>query len=379
MDFALTEEQKMMQQTARDFAENEVAPIAAQLDETGRYPEELVKKMAELGFMGVYVPEKYGGAGMDYMCYSIAVEEISKACASTGIILSAHTSLVCDPILKNATEEQKMRFLSPLASGKTIGCFGLTEAGAGSDPAALKTTAVLDGNKWVINGSKLFITNGGQAGIALVIAVTDKNAAHKGLGAFIVEKGTPGFKIGKHEKKLGINASSTTELIFEDCRIPRENILQEPGKGFKIAMELLDGGRIGVASQALGIARAALDASVKYSKERVQFGKPISEFQALQWMMADMATEIEAARLLIRQAAWLKQNGQRFSKEAAMAKLYASEVATKAAHRAIQIHGGYGYTKDYPVERYYRDARITEIYEGTSEIQRLVIASSLLK
>jgi butyryl-CoA dehydrogenase len=376
MDFALTEEQKMMQQTARDFAENEVAPIAAQLDETGRYPEELVKKMAELGFMGVYVPEKYGGAGMDYMCYSIAVEEISKACASTGIILSAHTSLVCDPILKNATEEQKMRFLSPLASGKTIGCFGLTEAGAGSD---LKTTAVLDGNKWVINGSKLFITNGGQAGIALVIAVTDKNAAHKGLGAFIVEKGTPGFKIGKHEKKLGINASSTTELIFEDCRIPRENILQEPGKGFKIAMELLDGGRIGVASQALGIARAALDASVKYSKERVQFGKPISEFQALQWMMADMATEIEAARLLIRQAAWLKQNGQRFSKEAAMAKLYASEVATKAAHRAIQIHGGYGYTKDYPVERYYRDARITEIYEGTSEIQRLVIASSLLK
>jgi butyryl-CoA dehydrogenase len=219
----------------------------------------------------------------------------------------------------------------------------------------------------------------GQAGIALVIAVTDKNAAHKGLGAFIVEKGTPGFKIGKHEKKLGINASSTTELIFEDCRIPRENILQEPGKGFKIAMELLDGGRIGVASQALGIARAALDASVKYSKERVQFGKPISEFQALQWMMADMATEIEAARLLIRQAAWLKQNGQRFSKEAAMAKLYASEVATKAAHRAIQIHGGYGYTKDYPVERYYRDARITEIYEGTSEIQRLVIASSLLK
>ncbi|MBI4834767.1 MAG: acyl-CoA dehydrogenase [Planctomycetes bacterium] len=379
MDFQLTEEQKLVRDTARDFAENQVKPIAADLDATSRYPAELVAQMSELGFMGVAFPEKYGGAGMDYLSYSIVVEEISRACGATGVIVSAHSSLACDPIYNFGTEEQKLKFLKPMASGKKLGCLGLTEPGAGSDAASLKTIAELKGNEWVLNGTKLFITNGGQAEIAIVIAITDKEKGYKGISAFIVEKGSPGFSVGKAEKKLGINASSTTELIFDNCRIPKENLLGELGSGFKIALATLDGGRIGIASQAIGIARAALEESIKYAKERKQFGKPIADLQAIQWMIADMATEIDAARLLTWRAASLKDKKEKYSKEAAMAKLYASEAATRATHKGIQVHGGYGYTKDYPMERFYRDARITEIYEGTSEIQRLVIASNLLK
>ncbi|HLD36128.1 MAG TPA: acyl-CoA dehydrogenase [Planctomycetota bacterium] len=379
MDFRLTEEQKMLQQTIREFAESEIKPLAAESDHSGKFPIETIKKLAELGFMGIPFPEKYGGAGLDYLSYAIAVEEISTACASTGVIVSAHTSLCCDPIYSAGTEEQKQKFLTPLAKGVKIGCLGLTEPSAGSDAANIKTSAVADGNNWIINGSKLFITNGAQADIAVITAFTDKNQGHKGISTFIVEKGTPGFKVGKVEEKLGIKASSTSELIFEDCRIPKENLLGPLGNGFKIALQTLDGGRIGIAAQAVGIARAALEASVKYSKERTQFNQPISNFQAIQWMLADMATQIDAARLLTMRAASLKDAKERFSQQSAMAKLFASEAATYAAHKAIQIYGGYGYTKDYPVERFYRDARITEIYEGTSEIQRLVIASNLLR
>ena len=379
MDFRLTEEQKMLQQTARKFAENEIKPLAAESDHSGKFPIETVKKLSELGFMGIPFPEKYGGAGLDYVSYAIAVEEISVACASTGVILSAHTSLCCDPIYAAGAEEQKHKFLAPLAKGAKIGCLGLTESSAGSDAANIKTNAVPDGNNWVINGTKLFITNAAEADIAVITANTDKAQGHKGISTFIVEKGTPGFKVGKLEEKLGIKASSTAELIFEDCRIPKENLLGALGGGFKIALQTLDGGRIGIAAQAVGIARAALEASIKYSKERTQFNQPISNFQAIQWMLADMATRIDAARLLTMRAAHLKDSKEPFSQQSAMAKLFASEVATDAAHKAIQIYGGYGYTKDYPVERFYRDARITEIYEGTSEIQRLVIATNLLR
>lgn len=379
MDFRLSEEQKMLQETIRDFAENELRPVAAEFDHTAQFPTEIVKKLAELGFMGIPFPEKYGGAGLDYISYAIAIEEISVACAATGVIVSAHTSLCCDPIYFAGTEEQKQKFLTPLASGRKIGCLGLTESSAGSDAANIKTTAQLDGNEWVINGAKLFITNAAQAEIAVITAITDKSLGHKGISAFIVEKGAPGFKVGKIEDKLGIKASSTAELIFEDCRIPKENLLGPLGGGFKIALQTLDGGRIGIAAQAVGIARASLEVSTKYAKERVQFGKPISDLQAIQWMLADMATQVDAARLLTWRAAAMKASNERYSQQSAMAKLFASEVATDAAHKAIQIHGGYGYTKDYPVERYYRDARITEIYEGTSEIQRLVIAANLLK
>jgi len=379
MNFNFTEEQKLVRDTARDFAENQVKPLAKELDETSRYPTELIAQMAELGFMGIAYPEKYGGAGMDYVSYAIVVEEISRACGSTGVILSAHSSLACDPIYNYGTEEQKIKYLKPMASGKKIGCLGLTEPGAGSDAASLKTTAELKGNEWILNGTKLFITNGGQAEVAVILAVTDKSKGYKGISAFIVEKGVPGYSVGKAEKKLGINASSTTELIFDNCRIPKENLLGELGAGFKIALSTLDGGRIGIASQAVGIARAALEESIKYSKERKQFNQAISEFQAIQWMLADMGTEIDAARLLTLRAAFLKDKGERYSKEAAMAKLYASEMAHRVTHKGIQIHGGYGYTKDYPMERFYRDSRITEIYEGTSEVQRLVIASNLLR
>jgi len=379
MDFRLNEEQKMLQQTIREFAESEIKPLAAESDHSGKFPIETIKKLSELGFMGIPFPEKYGGAGLDYVSYAVTVEEISAACASTGVIVSAHTSLCCDPIFSAGTEEQKQKFLSPLAKGIKIGCLGLTEPSAGSDAANIKTNAVLDGNNWIINGTKLFITNAAQADTAVITAITDKSQGHKGISTFIVEKGTPGFKVGKVEEKLGIKASSTAELIFEDCRIPKENLLGPLGSGFKIALQTLDGGRIGIAAQAVGIARAALEASVKYSKERTQFNQPISNFQAIQWMLADMATQIDAARLLTLRAASLKDSKEKFSQQSAMAKLFASEVATDAAHKAIQIYGGYGYTKDYPVERFYRDARITEIYEGTSEIQRLVIASNLLR
>lgn len=379
MNFCLTEEQQMVQNVAREFAEDKVRPLAAELDQTGRFPAELINQMAELGFLGVVFPEEYGGAGMDYISYAVVVEEISCACGSTGIIMSAHSSLVCDPIYAYGTEEQKRRFLVPLVKGKKIGCYGLTEPGAGSDAASIKTTAELSGDEWIINGTKLFITNGAEAEVILVFAVTDKEKGKRGISAFVVEKNTPGFSVGKVEEKLGVHASSTAELIFEDCRVPKENLLGERGKGLRIALETLDGGRIGVAAQAIGIARAALEESVKYAKERQQFGRPIASFQAIQWMLADMATEIDAARFLALRAAFLKDKGQPYAQEAAMAKLFASEVSSRVTRKGVQIHGGYGYTKDYPVERFFRDARITEIYEGTSEIQRLVIAANLLK
>ncbi len=379
MDFELTEEQRMIQDMARSFAEKEVAPVAAELDETHRFPIDLARKMGELGLMGVAVPEEYDGAGMDYVCYVVALEEISVACANTGVVMSANNSLACGPVLANGTDEQKKKFLAPMAAGDKIGCFGLTEPSAGSDAGNQKTTAVLEGDEWVLNGSKIFITNATDADTAVVFAMTDKEKGSRGISTFIVEKGTPGFSIGKVEKKLGLNASGTAELVFEDCRIPKDQLLGELGQGFKIALQTLDGGRIGIAAQAIGIARAAMEQSVKFALERVQFGQPIAKFQAIQWMLADMATEIDASRLLAYRAASLQSKGQRYSKEAAMAKLFASETAMKTATKAVQIHGGYGYSKEYPVERNFRDAKITEIYEGTSEIQRLVIASSLLR
>ncbi len=379
MDFLLNEEEKMMQDMVRNFAAKEVAPLAAKMDETGEFPVELVKKMGELGLMGVDVPEEYGGAGMNYMCYAIAIEELARYCGNTSVIMSVNNSLVCSPLQKFATEEQKKKYLVPLASGKKLGCFGLTEPNAGSDAGSIQTTAVKDGDYYVLNGNKIFITNATHADTALIFASTDRSLKHKGITCFIVEKGMKGFEVGKVEHKLGINASGTAELVLQDVRVPAENRLGSEGEGFKVAMYTLDCGRIGIAAQALGIARGALEESIKFAKERVQFGKPIAEFQAIQWMIADMATEIDAARLLVRRAAFLKDSGHKFSKESSMAKLFAAETAMRATTKAIQIHGGYGYSKEYPVERYFRDAKITEIYEGTSEIQRLVIASNILK
>ncbi len=379
MDFELTEEQKMIRETCRNFAEGQLKPIAAEIDKTHRFPEETVPKMAELGLMGITFPDEYSGSGMDYVCYAIATEELSRCCASTGVIMSAHNSLACCPTYYFGTEEQKKKFLAPMAKGEKLGCYGMTESGAGSDAAGTKTTAVLKDGQWILNGTKNFITNGGYADIALIMARTDEGKDHRGISFFIVEKGTLGFSVGKSEEKLGICASSTTELVFEDCHIPEENLLGARGDGFKIAMHTLDGGRIGIAAQAVGIARAALEASIEYANERIQFNKPISSFQAIQWMLADMATRIDAARLLVYRAARLKDKNVRYSKEAAMAKVFASESAMWATTKAIQIFGGYGYTREYPVERFFRDAKITEIYEGTSEIQRLVIARSLLK
>lgn len=380
MDFELDDIQKMVRDTARKFAREEVAPYAAQMDKTAKFRPEITAQMAELGFLGAAMPEEYGGGGMDYRCYSIIVEELSTVCASTGVVVSAHSSLCCDPIYKFGTEEQKRRYLTPLASGKMLGCLGLTENQAGSDASNQKTTAVRDGTEWVVNGSKIFITNGGPAGIAVVIAATDKTAGTKGLSAFIVPADARGYKVAKEEHKLGIRASSTAELVFEDCRIPADNLLGGLGDGFKIALATLDGGRIGIASQAVGIARGAMEHAVAYSKERVQFGQSISNFQAIQWKLADMATEIDAARLLTQRAAWMKDMGMKnYGKEAAMAKLFASDVAMKATREAIQVFGGYGYVEEYPVERFYRDAKITEIYEGTSEVQRMVIARAVLR
>ena len=380
MNFDLDDVQTLVRDTARRFARDEVAPYAAEMDKSATFRLDLVRQMGELGFLGVAVPEEYGGGGMDYRCYAIVVEELSAVCASTGVIVSAHSILCCDPILKHGTEEQKKKHLVPLASGKTLGCLGLTESQAGSDAGNQKTTATLDGNQWVINGAKIFITNGGPAGVAVVIAVTEKGAGIKGLSAFIVPADAPGFKVAKEEHKLGIRASSTAELVFDECRVPKENLLGKPGEGFKIALQTLDGGRIGIAAQAVGIARGAMEHAVAYAKERVQFGESISNFQAIQWKLADMATEIDAARLLTWRAAWMKDTGlKNFGKEAAMAKLCASDVAMKVTREAIQVFGGYGYIEEYPVERFYRDAKITEIYEGTSEIQRIVIARSLLR
>jgi butyryl-CoA dehydrogenase len=379
MDFSLSEEQEMLRQTVRDFAREVVKPKAAEIDETGVFPLDTIQKAAELGLMGVAVPDEYGGAGMDYVSYAIAIEEISRVCATTGVILSVNNSLVCDPLAKFANEEQKKRILTPLASGEKIGCLGLTEAGAGTDAAAIATTAVKDGNDFLLNGAKLFITNGGVADWCLATAQLDKAKKHRGMAMFAVEKGTPGFSVSKEEKKLGIHASSCAELLFEDCRVPAENLIGVEGEGFKIAMYTLDGGRIGIASQALGIAQGALDEAVPYAKTRVQFGKPIAEFQAIQWMLAEMKTKIEASRGLVYKAAWAKKHQPRCSVESAIAKLFAARTATEVTHSAIQILGGYGYTKDFPVERFYRDARITEIYEGTNEVQKMVIAADLLR
>jgi len=379
MIFELTDEQRMIQETARAFAHKEILPLAAELDESGRYPEEIVRQMAALGLMGIAIPEEYGGAGMDHVCYAIAMEEISRACASTGVIMSVNNSLVCDPLLKFGTEEIRREFLVPLASGRKLGCFGLTEPEAGSDAGAQKTTAARDGDFYVLNGTKNFITNAPHADAIVVFTMTDKPKAHKGITAFVVDMKSGGVSLGKPEKKMGIKASPTSSVVFEDVRVPAKNRLGEEGEGFKVAMATLDGGRIGIAAQAIGIARAALEDALAYARERKQFGQPICDFQAIQWMLADMATEIDAARLLTWRAAWMKDRKMRHSKESSMAKLFASEAAMRAASKGIQIHGGYGYIREYPAERHFRDAKITEIYEGTSEIQRLVISAALLK
>lgn len=376
MDLHLSREQEMLRKMYRDFAENEVKPLAEWVDENEAFPEETVKKMAKLGMMGIYFPKEYGGAGADVLSYVMAVEEMSKVCGTTGVIISAHTSLCCAPIYENGTEEQKKYYLPKLCSGEWIGAFGLTEPGAGTDAQGQQTTAVLDekGENWILNGSKIFITNAGFANVFVVFAMTDKSLGTKGISAFIVERDFPGFKVGSHEKKMGIRGSSTCELVFEDCIVPKENLLGEIGKGFKIAMTTLDGGRIGIGAQALGIAQAAIDECVKYTKERVQFGKRISQFQNTQFQLADMQAKLDGARLLIYRAAQAKQDHEPYSHLAAMGKLMASEVASDVTRRALQLVGGYGYTREYPFERFMRDAKITEIYEGTSEVQRMVIS-----
>ena len=380
MKLKLNEQQKMIQKMVREFSEKEVAPIAAELDEKGEYPTKTLEKMAKLGLLGIIIPTEYGGAGLDTVSYATVIEEISKKCASTGVITSVHNSLVSYPIMKYGTEEQKKKYLPILAKGDEIGAFAGTEPNAGSDLGAMQTTAKLKGNKYIINGDKTFITSGPKAGILIVFAVTDKSAGPKGISAFIVENTFKGYKVGSIFDKMGINANLVSELIFEDMEVPKENLLGKEGDGFKIALSALDCGRIGIAAQAVGIAQACLDESIEYSKQRQQFGRPIAKFQAIQWMIADMATSIEAARFLVYNAAYAKDRGEgRFSKEAAMAKLFASETAMDAAIKAVQIHGGYGYTKEYTVERLFRDAKITEIYEGTSEVQRLVISGSLLR
>jgi butyryl-CoA dehydrogenase len=378
MKLELNDQQKMIQKMVREFAEKEIAPVAADLDKTGEYPTKILEKMAKLGLLGIIIPTEYGGAGLDIISYATVIEEISKKCASTGVITSVHNSLVAYPIMKYGTDEQKKKYLPILASGEKIGAFAGTEPNAGSDLGGMQTKAVLKGNHYIINGDKCFITSGDKAGIFIVFAVTDKEAGTKGISAFIVESNTPGFKVGSLFDKMGINANHVTELIFENMKVPKENLLGKEGEGFKIALSTLDGGRIGIAAQAVGISQAALDESIGYSKQRQQFGRPIAKFQAIQWMIADMATRIEAARFLVYNAAFKKDKGERFSKEAAMAKLFASETAMDCVIKAVQIHGGYGYTKEYTVERLFRDAKITEIYEGTSEVQRMVISGSLL-
>ncbi len=379
MDFLLTEEQKMLKDMVAKFAQEKIAPIASKIDHEHYFPEEIIKEAGELGLMGIAYPTDYGGAGMDFVSYFLAVEEISRWCASTGVIISAHSSLVCDPIYRFGTEEQKRKYLPELLTGQKIGSFTLTEAGAGSDAGATKTTAKLVGDKWILNGSKLFATNGKEAGVYVLIASTEPGQKTRGVSAFIVDKDFPGVKIGKLEKKLGIHGSSTAEIILEDAEIPKENLLGELNKGFKLAMITLDGGRLGIASQALGIARASLEDAIKYSKERNQFDQPIANNQVIQWMIADMKVEYDAAWMLTWKASKMKDQGLPYSTESAIAKLKASEVASFCADKCLQIHGGYGYTEDFNAERYFRDARITEIYEGTSEIQRLVISRSLLK
>lgn len=381
MNFELSEEQNLIRDMVRSFAETEIAPSAAIRDEEERFDRELMfDRLAELGLTGIVFPEEYGGAGADYISYAIAVEELSRVCASTGVTLSAHLSLGANPIYLFGTEEQKQKFLVPMARGEKMGALGLTEPSAGSDAGGTKTSARRDGDEWILNGSKIFITNGGDAEVYIVLARTDKDAEkHHGMSAFIVEKGTPGFTFGKKEKKMGIRSSPTMELVFTDCRVPKDNLLGPEGSGFKVAMKTLDGGRIGIASQALGIAQGALEAAVAYAKERKQFDTPIARFQGVQFQLADMATGVEAARMLVYRAAYRASAGLTYSQEAAMAKLFASETAMKVSTQAVQILGGYGYTREFPVERMMRDAKITEIYEGTSEIQRLVIGTALTR
>lgn len=377
MQFKLSDEHEMIRTMVRDFAKNEVAPSAAERDEEERFDRRIFDKMAELWLTGIPWPEEYGGIGSDFLAYCIAVEELSRVCASTGVTLSAHTSLAGWPLYKFGSEEQKQKYLRPLAQGEKIGAYGLTEPGSGSDAGGMRTTAVLDGDDYILNGSKIFITNGGVADTYVVFALTDPESRQKGTSAFIVEKDFPGFSVGKKEKKLGIRSSPTTELVFEDCRVPKENLLGQEGEGFKIAMMTLDGGRNGIAAQAVGIAQGALDAAIDYAKEREQFGKPIARQQGIGFKLAEMATSVEAARLLTYQAAWLESNGLPYGKESAMSKLFAGDTAMKVTTEAVQVFGGYGYTKDYPVERFMRDAKITQIYEGTQEIQKLVISRLL--
>ena len=388
MDFTMSKEHEMARQLFKDFAENEVKPLAQEVDEEERFPRETVEKMGKYGFMGIPVPKEYGGQGCDTLTHAMCVEELSKVCGTTGVIVSAHTSLCIDPILTFGTEEQKQKYLPDLAAGKKVGAFGLTEPGAGTDAQGQQTKAVLDGDEWVLNGSKCFITNGKEADVYVIFAVTGKVEKRgkmlKEISAFIVEKGTPGFTFGVKEKKMGIRGSSTYELIFTDCRIPKANLLGQQGKGFNIAMHTLDGGRIGIASQALGLAEGALETTIAYVKERKQFGKAIGSFQNTQFQLADMATKVEAAKLLVYKAALKKDEYKKnpkvsYSFEAAQAKLYAAEVAMEVTTKAVQLHGGYGYIREYDVERMMRDAKITEIYEGTSEVQRMVISANLLK
>jgi len=379
MEFALSEEQQMMREMVMEFAVNEVLPGASERDAKSEYPAELVAQVAELGLMGVAIPEEMGGAGMDYISYCIAIEELSKVDAALAVIVSVNNSLVCDPLKRYANEEQIERFLKPLASGQKLGAYALSEAQSGSDAANVRTTSVRDGDHYIINGRKLWITNGAASDIVLVFTMTDKEKGAKGIDCFIVEKGTPGFMVGKKEEKLGIRSSDTTELIFEDCRVPAANMLGEPGQGFKIAMTTLDAGRIGIAAQAVGVGQAGIDASIKFAKEREAFGSTIASFQAIQFYLADMQTRVDAARLLTWSAAWRMDHGLPFGQEAAMAKTFASETAVECGLKAVQIHGAYGYSREFPVERFLRDAKITEIYEGTNEIQRLVIARYLLR
>ncbi len=378
MNFQLTKEQEFVQKTVRAFAVNEVEPLAADIDKEHRFPVETVEKMARYGFMGIPFPTELGGAGGDHISYAMTVEELARVCASTSVIVSAHTSLCCWPIYNWGNKEQKEKYLPKLLSGEHLGAFGLTEPNAGTDASGQQTRAELVGDEWVLNGAKVFITNGAYADVFVVMAMTDKSQGNKGISAFIVEKTDPGFSIGKVEDKLGICASSTTELIFQNCRIPKDRLLGGLGKGFKVAMSTLDGGRIGIAAQALGIAQGALDVTIDYMKARKQFGKKLSQMQALQFEVADMATRIEASRLLVYKAADLKDKGPPYGKNAAMAKLFAAETAMHVTTKCVQLHGGYGYTRDYPVERMMRDAKITEIYEGTSEVQKMVIAASVI-
>jgi butyryl-CoA dehydrogenase len=377
MDFKLSKEHEMLRQMYRDFAQNEIKPIAAEIDEEERFPWETVKKMGQLGMMGVYFPKEYGGAGADVLAYAMCVEEIGKVCGSTSIVVSSHTSLCCAPIYEFGTEAQKRKYLPDLLQGKKVGAFGLTEPSAGTDASGVQTTAVLDGDHYILNGSKIFITNGGAAQVYVIFAMTDRSQGSRGISAFIVERDFPGFSVGREEKKMGIRGSSTTELVMEDCIVPKENLLGKEGQGFKIALHTLDGGRIGVAAQALGIGEGAIDEALQYVQERVQFGKRISQFQWTQFQLADMATKMQAAQYLVYAAACAKQDGIDYSQQAAMAKLFASEAASDVTRRVVQLFGGYGFTREYPVERMMRDAKITEIYEGTSEAQRMVIAKYL--